>query len=200
MSEDERSKRATVHDVARQAGVSLATVDRVLNARPGVRAATAEKVAEAIRVLDFRRDLSASLLARARDLRVTFIIPDGGNEFMVHLGEVIARRARASRPERLGIRLQHIPPLDAAALAAALDALQPRSCDCALIVATEDPRVVKAVDAAARRANRRVVTFLDQAGPFSAPPGYWSMPEPDEDEDYAAGEGSHRWSYDEPPW
>src|SRR5690606_7097820 len=80
-----------------------------------------------------------------------FIIPDGGNEFMVHLGEVIARRARASRPERLGIRLQHIPPLDAAALAAALDALQPRGCDCALIVATEDPRVVKAVDAAARR-------------------------------------------------
>jgi len=33
-------KRATVHDVARTAGVSLATVDRVLNARPGVRPET----------------------------------------------------------------------------------------------------------------------------------------------------------------
>jgi LacI family transcriptional regulator len=151
VSEKERSKRATVHDVARQAGVSLATVDRVLNARPGVRPATAEKVAEAIRVLDFRRDLSASLLARARDLRVTFLIPDGSNEFMVHLGEVIARRARASRPERLSIELQRIPPLDAAALASALDALEPKACDCALIVATEDDRVVKAVDAATRR-------------------------------------------------
>jgi LacI family transcriptional regulator len=151
VTEKQNPRRTTVHDVAREAGVSLATVDRVLNDRPGVRPVTAEKVAEAIRVLDFRRDLSASLLARARDLRVTFLIPDGGNEFMAHLGEVITRRARAAKPERLGIELQRIPPLDAAALAAALDALQPRSCDCALIVATEDPRVVKAVDAAARR-------------------------------------------------
>ena len=36
--------RATVHDLARAAGVSLATVDRVLNRRGGVRAATIEKV------------------------------------------------------------------------------------------------------------------------------------------------------------
>jgi LacI family transcriptional regulator len=151
MTEKQIPRRTTVHDVAREAGVSLATVDRVLNDRPGVRPVTAEKVAEAIRVLDFRRDLSASLLARARDLRVAFLIPDGSNEFMVHLGEVISRRARASRPERLSIELQRVPPLDAAALAAALDALQPSSCDCALIVATEDPRVVKAVDAATRR-------------------------------------------------
>ena len=71
---DDLKRRATVHDVARKAGVSLATVDRVLNARPGVRVETAEKVAEAIRVLDFRRDVSASLLARARDLSVTFLI------------------------------------------------------------------------------------------------------------------------------
>ncbi|HUG62262.1 MAG TPA: LacI family DNA-binding transcriptional regulator, partial [Methylomirabilota bacterium] len=40
-------RRATVHDVAREAGVSLATVDRVLNGRPGVRPTTAEKVADA---------------------------------------------------------------------------------------------------------------------------------------------------------
>ena len=86
---DEIRRRATVHDVAREAGVSLATVDRVLNGRPGVRSETAEKVAEAIRVLDFRRDLSASLLARARDLGVTFLIPDGRNEFMFALGAAI---------------------------------------------------------------------------------------------------------------
>ena len=90
---DEIKRRATVHDVAREAGVSLATVDRVLNGRPGVRSETASKVAEAIRTLDFRRDLSASLLARARDLGVTFLIPDGRNEFMFALGAAIQRRA-----------------------------------------------------------------------------------------------------------
>ena len=36
--------RPTANDLARAAGVSLATVDRVLNARPGVRGATVEKV------------------------------------------------------------------------------------------------------------------------------------------------------------
>src|SRR5689334_8349953 len=48
---DEVKRRATVHDVAREAGVSLATVDRVLNGRPGVRTETADKVAEAIKAL-----------------------------------------------------------------------------------------------------------------------------------------------------
>jgi len=92
---DDLKRRATVHDVAREAGVSLATVDRVLNGRPGVRGETAEKVADAIRSLDFRRDVSASLLARARDLSVTFLIPDGSNAFMASLNAAIARHAQA---------------------------------------------------------------------------------------------------------
>jgi LacI family transcriptional regulator len=144
-------KRATVHDVAREAGVSLATVDRVLNGRPGVRPATAEKVEAAIRALDFRRDLSASLLARARDLRVVFLIPDGKNEFMANLTAAIARRARSAKAERLTLDTRHIRALDAGALVRALDALDPRSCDCAVIVATEDEAVLRAVDAASRR-------------------------------------------------
>ena len=82
MNEIGLRRRATVHDVARVAGVSLATVDRVLNARPGVRPATVEKVEAAIAEIGFQRDLSASLLARSRDLRLTFIIPDSSNEFM----------------------------------------------------------------------------------------------------------------------
>lgn len=144
-------RRATVHDVARQAGVSLATVDRVLNGRPGVRPATAEKVEEAIRALDFRRDLSASLLARARDLRVVFLIPDGKNEFMANLTAAIARRSRSAKAERLTLETHHVRALDAAALVKALEGLEPRSCDCAVIVATEDEAVHRVVDAATRR-------------------------------------------------
>ena len=99
MDGQRNGRRATVHDVARAAGVSLATVDRVLNGRPGVRPQTAEKVEAAIRALDFRRDLSASLLARARDLRVAFLIPDGSNEFMASLVGADRRAAAArSRP------------------------------------------------------------------------------------------------------
>lgn len=128
MDQKQLTRRATVHDVAREAGVSLATVDRVLNSRPGVRPATASRVEEAIRTLDFRRDLSASLLARARDLRIVFLIPAGRNEFMRHLEAALAGRVRAARAERVT-----------------------RQCDCAVIVATDDKKVRKAIDAATRR-------------------------------------------------
>jgi LacI family transcriptional regulator len=146
---DTGNRRATVHDVARAAGVSLATVDRVLNGRPGVRRATADRVEEAIRTLDFRRDLSASLLARARDLRIVFLIPDGRNAFMLNLEEAVGRRVRQARHDRMHVETHHVKALDPAALAAAVDGLTPRNC--AVIVATDDAQVREAVDAASKR-------------------------------------------------
>ncbi|MFY8145905.1 MAG: LacI family DNA-binding transcriptional regulator, partial [Rhodobacter sp.] len=68
--------RPTVNDIAREAGVSLATVDRVLNDRPGVRAKTAEAVQAAIRRIGYVRDVAAANLARQRDYRLAFVLPD----------------------------------------------------------------------------------------------------------------------------
>ena len=151
MNEIELRRRATVHDVARAAGVSLATVDRVLNGRPGVRAATVEKVEAAIAEIGFQRDLGASLLARSRDLRLTFVIPDGSNEFMASLADAVARRAGPALSDRVHIETLRIRALDADALAQSLDSLDPRHCDCAIIVASEEPSVKAAVDAASKR-------------------------------------------------
>jgi LacI family transcriptional regulator len=161
---DELKRRATVHDVARTAGVSLATVDRVLNGRPGVRSETAEKVADAIRRLDFRRDVSASLLARARDLSVTFLIPDGANAFMASLNAAIARQAQALKGERLFISARPVHAFDPAALAAALHALDEKSTDCAVVVATEHEAVRRAVEAATRRGIAVVTLVSDLPG------------------------------------
>ena len=145
------NRRATVHDVARTAGVSLATVDRVLNGRPGVRPATIEKVEAAVAEIGFQRDLSASLLARARDLRLSFIIPDGSNEFMTSLAEAVEQRSGQALSERMHIQTRRVPALDAAALAQSLDGLSARHCDWAIIVASEEPSVLAAVDNASRR-------------------------------------------------
>ncbi len=158
------SKRATVHDVAREAGVSLATVDRVLNGRPGVRPATIEKVEEAIARLDFSRDLSASLLARARDIRVHFLFPDGTNQFMANLAAALDRQARPAATERLMATQQRVHALDGRALADALDGLDPTSCDCAVVVATDTDEVRAAVDRAARRGIAVITLVSDLAG------------------------------------
>ena len=47
------ARRPTIHDVAREAGVSTATVDRVLNAREKVREDTARRVYEAARLVGY---------------------------------------------------------------------------------------------------------------------------------------------------
>ena len=151
MNDDIHKRRATVHDVARAAGVSLATVDRVLNGRPGVRAATAEKVEEAIAQLGFSRDLNASLMARARDLNVVFFIPAGTNEFMDSLADAVSRRFPQALADRMHLETRRVRAFDAAALAQQLDALDPRDCDCAVIVASEEPEIIAAVEAAHRR-------------------------------------------------
>lgn len=53
----------TISDVASEAGVSIKTVSRVINNEPNVRPSTAERVHEAIRLLDYLPDPSARGLA-----------------------------------------------------------------------------------------------------------------------------------------
>ena len=87
--------RPTVHDIAEAAGVSLATVDRVLNRRPGVRAKTRAHVEEVIDRIGFIRDMAAANLAKGRVYPFVFIMPQGENSFMAELraeiGEAIRR-------------------------------------------------------------------------------------------------------------
>lgn len=77
-------------DVAALAGVSLATVSRVVNGSEDVRSDLAAKVQDAVEVLGYRRDLTASTLRR-RDrvsASIGLIIEDVANPFFsaVHRG------------------------------------------------------------------------------------------------------------------
>lgn len=151
MNEHTIKKRATVHDVAREAGVSLATVDRVLNGRRGVRQTTIDKVEAAVTKLEFRRDLTASLLARARDIRVHVLLPDGTNQFMTNLATALERQRPHAATERMRLTGERVRALDSKALAAALAKLTPANCDCAIIVANDDDETREAVAAAQKR-------------------------------------------------
>lgn len=61
---------ATIYDVARAAGVSHATVSRLLKGYPGIRPETRERVAEAIRQLGYRPNLNARSLTTGRSHRI----------------------------------------------------------------------------------------------------------------------------------
>jgi LacI family transcriptional regulator, galactose operon repressor len=70
-------------DVAGVAGVSLATVSRVVNGRDDVRPDLAARVRDAIEVLGYRRDLTASTLRRADRLSASIglVFEDVSNPF-----------------------------------------------------------------------------------------------------------------------
>jgi LacI family transcriptional regulator len=64
-------------DVAREAGVALKTVSRVVNDEPGVRAATAERVNRAISRLRYRRnDLARRLRSHAPTATIGLVVED----------------------------------------------------------------------------------------------------------------------------
>lgn len=137
--------KPTVHDIAARAGVSLATVDRVLNGRPGVRAPTREKVEAAIAALGYVRDVAAANLARGRNYAFTFIVPANDNSFMAGLRAAIADAAQRGANERLAIRIVEVPPFDAAALVAALDDVATSQSSGTAFVAVDAPEVRDAV-------------------------------------------------------
>ena len=138
--------RQTVHDIAAAAGVSLATVDRVLNQRPGVRLVTREKVEAAIRQIGYIRDVAAANLAKSRIYPIVFILPTGDNSFMHGLRSEVRQATLRSSFERTDIRIVEVPAFDVPALAAALDALQGQDLAGVALVATDAPEVRAAVD------------------------------------------------------
>jgi ABC-type sugar transport system, periplasmic component len=138
--------KPTVHDIARLAGVSLATVDRVLNSRPGVRGVTREKVERAIASLGYVRDLAAANLAKGRTYRFTFILPSNDNSFMIGLRREVEAATERSSVERTRIDIVQVPAFDVAALVAALDGVASGRPDGVAFVAIDEQRVRSAAD------------------------------------------------------
>jgi LacI family transcriptional regulator len=88
-------KTPTIRDVARRAGVSVATASNVVNGARPVGEASRRKVLEAIAALDYRLDRAASAL-RGRSTRlIGMVVPDITNVFfasLVHGIETLAER------------------------------------------------------------------------------------------------------------
>ncbi len=151
--------RPTVHDIAEKAGVSLATVDRVLNNRPGVRAKTRALVEETIAEIGYVRDVAAANLARKRLYRFEFLIPDSDNSFLDQLRGAVHEVAALSRVERIEIGVREVAAFDAQALVAAMrEAMAGEPDGIAMVAIDEDS--VRAVTAEAAEAGIAVVTLV----------------------------------------
>ena len=92
------SRRPTIPDLAKAAGVSVATVDRVLNRRLAVREVTVERVLRAAEQIGFhaagliRHRLQESVPLR----RFGFLLQGRGDPFYRRFGEELAAAVRIS--------------------------------------------------------------------------------------------------------
>lgn len=80
---------ATIRDVAKLAGVSVATVSRVLNKTGYVNQETKEKVQQAIRMLNYEPNTMAKGLASRKTETLAIILPNISNPFFAELGRAV---------------------------------------------------------------------------------------------------------------
>ena len=142
----ESPAKPTVNDIARVAGVSLATVDRVLNSRPGVREVTIERVNRAICELGYVRDQAAANLARGRTYNFLFVLPSSDNEFVSSLEYQIEEFSRNLTSDRTSLDVLKVEAFDPKAMAKIIYEVDPKQVDGLVIFGPETPSVRDAID------------------------------------------------------
>ncbi|WBL78542.1 LacI family DNA-binding transcriptional regulator [Bradyrhizobium xenonodulans] len=145
MAETLTAAALTLKDIAREAGVSLATVDRVLHNRPGVRPDTVRRVKAAIERNSFQPHVAAAELARGRARRFAFVMPSGPNPFMQQIEAYLGEMSAWLSARRLHVEMVATDVFDPSVLAGTLEGLS-ADYDGVAVVALDHPGVRAAIN------------------------------------------------------
>lgn len=139
-----KKTKVRLADVAREAGVSLATVDRTINERPGVRKQTADIIWETIRRLE---STAPHILVNTRQppLHFDFVLPAGPNTFMQILDDTVLAIGNGLNGQGISARCHRIESFNPYALADRVLELAKTS-DGLAIAALDNPVVREAVN------------------------------------------------------
>ncbi|MES2976039.1 MAG: LacI family DNA-binding transcriptional regulator [Pseudomonadota bacterium] len=147
------SKAPRIFDIAQLAGVSTATVDRVLNKRSGVRVPTVQRVMRAAAELDYLPEAGepggagTAVHAPAQPdapMRLSFLLPAGQNRFIRMLGDMVNYGRDNWTPFNVRCRTEFIESFNPHELAAALRRHAQRA-DGIALMALEHPAVREAM-------------------------------------------------------
>lgn len=112
--------RRRVVDIAGAAGVSTATVDRVLHGRANVRPATAQRVLKVAAELQALPEADLLRALQPPPMPLAFLLPAGTNRYLRMLGETVAYMADQLAPFNVRCRAHTIEGFNPQVLAQAL--------------------------------------------------------------------------------
>jgi LacI family transcriptional regulator len=167
-------KRATLADVASEAGLSVPTVDRVLNRRAPVRVETARRVHEAASRIGYHA--SRLIGQRAEDMRpdrrLGFLIQRRGSEFYRNLAAELTRATKDPKRGHHTPVVEHMEDLTPAVVAERILRMGER-CDALAVVAADHPKVNTSVERVSAD-GRSVYTLLSDLS-AQARAGYFGI-------------------------
>ncbi|NIZ11522.1 LacI family DNA-binding transcriptional regulator [Pseudooceanicola sp. HF7] len=149
----------TLSDVARRAGVSYATADRVVNGRAGVSEKAARKVHAAIKGLGYIRNVAAANLSQQRLYRFAIVLPSGSNAFFQRMQVLFAEAAARLLADRISLLIESVEAFDPKALTTRMTALAEERLDGVALVASDDEQTAAGI-AALRAREIPVVTLV----------------------------------------
>ncbi|MCW2790705.1 MAG: LacI family transcriptional regulator [Aeromicrobium sp.] len=134
--------RYLIREIAQQSGLSEATVDRVLNKRPGVRASTIAEVEQAVMELDRQQ---SQLRISGRTFLVDLVM-QAPERFTSAVRRSLEVELPGLRPAVVRSRFHFREHSDPDELAQLLDAVRKRGSHGILLKAPDHPSVVEAID------------------------------------------------------
>ncbi|MEY5101145.1 MAG: hypothetical protein RJA36_3864 [Pseudomonadota bacterium] len=139
--------RPTIRDLAQAAGVSIATVNRVIGESGKVRPATMEQVLEAARQIGFYGvgALQHRVAAARPHHRLGVIIQTPHRHFSEVLERCLEAAAREAEDGEVRLRLEHLDDLSPEHVAARMQELSGH-CDALAVLAAEHPIVTDTID------------------------------------------------------
>ncbi|MEE4996976.1 LacI family DNA-binding transcriptional regulator [Pseudomonas alliivorans] len=162
--QDSDPRRPTMADVAREAGVSLSTVDRVLNLRATVRVDTAQRISAAAQRLGFHaRSVIEQRLQHSRPaVRLGFLLQKSGVAFYQGLAQALADAAAVSPHARVRVMIGYLDDLNPRVVAQRILALG-KDVDALGVVAADHAEVQDAV-AELRLSGIPVLAMISELG------------------------------------
>jgi LacI family transcriptional regulator len=138
--------RATIQDLAVRAGVSVSTIDRILNGRDKVRPATAARVLAAAEELQFYAlpTLKDRLLLNKPMLRLGFLLQQSNRTFYQMIAEAL-RMAALESADPVEVVIEHMDDLSPEAVSARMLRLGERVQALAVVTA-EHARIAHAIE------------------------------------------------------